>query len=693
MHKATEMYCTKDNDKRLINSEYLLNKDSLAASGQFFRMPTQIISVKFFAAVLVAAATVSQTRNRLPSTRYHCFVEAVDAPVSPSSAPRDGSDSSSRLQRQKGRPSKRQTPPQKQQQQQQQQQQTQPNNEKNNEQQIHVQEKQQMKHSPQHTAKSEYDAYMHWCEAVLGIRSVVEIKEIEYVDHMRILFQQNENEALQTDPNEFEWLKEYSTTPGSGTVDERSNEQVSAKLQSQTELPTKLVRGLVAKHDISVGDIVISIPLYSLLSVPSTIDHDPVLSRILGPKAREQYGWTDTLEYEVPLLVIAVLYHRSLGMESPLSYYIDVLSGTPADFPFLWSNQELRDNSDKIGEGVKKLAREIQKDLREMYDKIMGKLVTEHSDLFAPPNGDLEGWMYSYKHFQWAFALVISRHHYLPIQDLDYNEASQKKVVQTTPQHIIETTQSDSTVLEVVPPANQPTDSWVDLAMNEEKVVDDAVVDDQDKEITAAAYDDDMIAPSGVFKHSFLAPLADMINFGPPCLTGSYNPDEHVFELIATCSFKAGQEVTFYYSSECADVIIANYAFLHPLVPPCTTLDEVKEKSEEWKIQAMDAEEKLWKAHHQVEVLMGEVLALESQLQSCESRGDKVNEKEIHSMPTSNEKSKAVGEETLSDSGTSPNHQKLRKDSSSRNHEVGVRGRMHESSHQEFDEQIMEELG
>lgn len=636
-------------------------------------MPTQIISIKFFAVALGAASLVKHTRNQLSSSRSHYFADAVDAPVSPSSAPKDGADSSSRLQRQKNRPTKRQTPPQK------------PQEQQNGEKQIQLQEKQQMKHLPQHTAKSEYDAYMHWCEAVLGIRSVVEIKEIEYVDHLQILWQENEDEALDAIPNEFQWLQEYSQNTGS--MHTQFNEETSAKSQTQPELPTKMVRGLVAKHDVSVGDIVISIPLYSLLSVPSTIDHDPVLSRILGPKAREHYGWTDTIEYEVPLLVIAILYHRSLGMESPLSHYIDVLSGTPTDFPFLWSNQKLRDNSDKIGEGVKKLASGIQKDLREMYDRIMGKLVTEHSDLFAPPHGDLDGWMYSYKNFQWAFALVISRHHYLPIQDLDDREveqASDHKLGRTTPQHIVETTLSDSTVLEVVPPANQPTDSWVDLAMNEEKVV-----KDQDKGIPADDGDDDMIAPSGFFKHSFLAPLADMINFGPPCLTGSYNPDEHVFELIATCPFKAGQEVTFYYSSECADVIIANYAFLHPLVPPCVTLEEAKEKSEEWKIQAMDAEKKLWKAHHQVEVLMGEVLALESQLRSCESGEDEV----IESMPTSNEKSKTVENETSGDSGSLPSQQKLRKDSSSRNHEVGVRGRMHESSHEEFDEQIMEELG
>lgn len=646
-------------------------------------MPTQIISVKFFVVALGAASFVKHTRNQLSSSQYHYFAEAVDAPVSPSSASKDGTDSSSRPQRQKNRPTKRQTPPQKTQE---------PQEQQNGEQQIQLHEKQQMKHISLHTAKSEYDAYMHWCEAVLGIRSVVEIKEIEYVDHLQILWQENENEALYADPNQFQWLQEYSMN--SGSLDEHLNEKGSAKSQTQSELPTKMVRGLVAKHDVSVGDIVISIPLYSLLSVPSTIDHDPVLSRILGPKAREQYGWTDTLEYEVPLLVIAILYHRSLGMESPLSHYIEVLSGTPTDFPFLWSNEKLRDNSDKIGEGVKKLARGIQKDLREMYDRIMGKLVTEHSDLFAPLNGDLEGWMYSYKNFQWAFALVISRHHYLPIQDLDdrkvqLERASDRKVGQTTPQHIIETTQSDSSVLEVVPPANQPTDSWVDLAMNEEKVV-----EDNEKGISADDGDDDMIAPSGFFKHSFLAPLADMINFGPPCLTGSYNPDEHVFELIATCPFKAGQEVTFYYSSECADVIVANYAFLHPLIPPCTTFEEVKEKSEELKIQAMDAEKKLWKAHHQVEVLMGEVLALESQLQSCESGEDKVSETQIHSMPTSNEKSKTTLDETSSsDNVSTPSHQKLRKDSSSRHHDVGVRGRMHEFSQEEFDEQIMEELG
>jgi hypothetical protein len=306
------------------------------------------------------------------------------------------------------------------------------------------------------SSRAEYDAYMHWCEKVLGIQSVVEIREFEYLDHLKLHWDEKAREEFY-DPRGFDWLRQYADS----VEDDGSRDAMP---------PTKLVRGLAAKYDVQPGDIVISIPLYSLLSVPTTIDHDPVLSRILGPDARRTYGWADTSEYELQLLVLAVLYHRSLGDDSPMAYYVDVLLGTPTDsFPFLWSDREL--NEKVRDEGVKTMARSVRLHLYEMYDEIIGTLVKAKPEWFAPPGGHFskqqtEGsesdWAYSYENFQWAFAMVISRHHYLPIHDFDDNDEDAPK---PTKQTLVKRAGSPSkkqimhetlsSVSEVAPPANQ----------------------------------------------------------------------------------------------------------------------------------------------------------------------------------------------------------------------------------------------
>jgi len=364
--------------------------------------------------------------------------------------------------------------------------------------------------------QADYDAYMSWCEKVLGIKSVVEIQEFEYIDHLQIYWDDN---GIDDRLDKFDWLEEYTATE---TLDEIDNSE---------ELPTKLVRGLAAKHDIQLGDVVISIPLFSLLSIPTTIDHDPVLSRILGPEARIQYGFTEASEYELPLLVLAVLYHRSLGDDSPISHYIDILLETSTDsFPFLWSDKELREMTDDRDE-VKNLARGIRQDLHVLYNDVMGTLVRENKEWFGPPVGynpqqygaNAIDWVYSYENFQWAFALVISRHHYLPISAFDDEESAKSIKRPPTPKladypSIMHETLSSAN--EVVPPANQPTDSWVDEAHNEERVVEDDIIVSTDDDLTSQS------SSSSPIKHSFLAPLADLINFGPPCLIGSYNEEE-----------------------------------------------------------------------------------------------------------------------------------------------------------------------
>ncbi|EJK73093.1 hypothetical protein THAOC_05303, partial [Thalassiosira oceanica] len=76
--------------------------------------------------------------------------------------------------------------------------------------------------------------------------------------------------------------------------------------------------------------------------------------------------------------------------------------------------------------GVERLAREIRRDIHVMYDDVVGTLVREAPSTFAPPpgyrldgRGGDEEWHYSYDRFRWAFAMVLSRHHYLPARDLD----------------------------------------------------------------------------------------------------------------------------------------------------------------------------------------------------------------------------------------------------------------------------------
>ncbi|KAL7539513.1 hypothetical protein ACHAWF_006432 [Thalassiosira exigua] len=530
----------------------------------------------------------------------------------------------------------------------------------------HIQTVANERRQDHHLSQAENDAYMHWCEKVLGIQSVVEIREFEYVDHLQIHWEQNEQTAGISE--EFEWLNEYLEPEASS---KESSEVV--------ELPTTHVRGLAAKHDIRVGDIVISIPLYSLVSIPTTIDHDPVLSRILGPDARQTYGWTDTTEYEIPLLVIAVLYHRSLGNDSPLSHYMDILLGVPMDsYPFLWTDDELREKTGDAGEGMRTLVRGIRQDLYEIYDEVMGQLVKKRPEWFGPPDGyrqtspseGLENdWAYSYDKFKWAFAIVISRHHFLPIPDFDDSEEVTpiKRPTPRTEEYPSQMQETLSTVSEVVPPANQPTDSWVDLAKNEERVVEDDL----------ASTDDDVITRSLSPKRSFLAPLADLINFGPPCLTGSYNSEEHVFELVATCPFSKGQEVTFWYSSDCSDVIIANFGFLHPLVPPCIAQEDWEKRSEEWEEKAGLREKELWEAYKKVDLLSDELAVLESQLVSCGCEGGERKEQPVNPMV-------AVVESTAEAS------HKLRNGQSPLQH-TRVRGRTNEQ--EQIAKEMMEELG
>jgi hypothetical protein len=260
------------------------------------------------------------------------------------------------------------------------------------------------------------------------------------------------------------------------------------------------------------------------------------------------------------------------------------------------------------------VARGIQQEFREMYDSIVQVLIREHPDLFGRPlttgtasatgstlginanaNSNEKKWMFSFESFQWAMAMVNSRHWQLPISDLESPEASVGGGIKEHSKPRVATTTDEQ-----VPPADMPTDIWTQEH--------DGDVDDQDnvKENTA------------VKSHSFLAPVADLLNFGPPCTTGRYNTESHTFEIVASCPFTMGQEVTFWYSDECDDIMAGSYGFTHPMVPKCPTREDLRNTSEELKERTVVLEEHLREAYEDLNHLYAELEHAQEILNGCD---------------------------------------------------------------------------
>lgn len=433
--------------------------------------------------------------------------------------------------------------------------------------------------------------FLDWVEDTLNINTeLVTIENFEYLDYIQAMkdgvdiFYDEEVQYYQSfirGNDAFDYGGDgYYYDDDEDYFDEEEDEEDEDQFLSVTDYPTITTRGLAASRDIVVGEVILKVPHDALWTVSNTIDKDPILSKVMGTDIRRKYGWNSTMD-EIPLLAVALLYHYQLNNDhniydleesEPLDEYDDdvtllsMLQDTVSYAPYLklmqdtnlaeriphlWDSKTLRQAATI---GVRRVAKGIQKDVKELYERIMLPLIQDNPDVFGnpfykqkPPKDLMElsdqqkiqhpsdgakelEWMFSLEKFRWAFALVNSRHWQLPIPEEGYGDTDDADAF-----HASSNMQFDESAS---PPASMPTDEWMDL----QKELD--FLRDEDKNVGEESIELTM-------GNSFLAPVADLMNFGPPCTRGLYNTTTHTFDILATCNIAKGQEITFWYGDAC----------------------------------------------------------------------------------------------------------------------------------------------
>ena len=436
-------------------------------------------------------------------------------------------------------------------------------------------------------------SFWHWCQNVLGIAAApVEIRYFPYPPPSTLLVDW-EDDLLETD-----------------------NDETTASSSSSME--TVWVRGLAATRDITKGEVLISIPIMALGSLSNLIARDAELAAALESFAVSHYPPTTmpshrdaAAEEHLALLAVALLHQRRRGANATLAPYVELLWQAPLrqNLPFLWSAAQLQATAT---EGVRRVARSMRQEMRTLYERVVLDLVQQQAQVFGetvardPVSGE---WLFSYAMFQWAFAAVSSRHWQLPL----FEEEEEPPTTTGTPKPK-DLPVSDER-RDPVPPADTPTQSWVTGGS----------ASDATSAASSSSFSFGTIAAT-----PFLAPLADLMNFGPPCTRVQFSPDTRTFDTIATCDLRSGQEVTFWYrrsgsdDSSCADVMMGVYGVTHPLIPPCPS-------PEEGRRQVATLQEKLHEAYHDILLLEEALESLEALLgldDESESREEEEEEEE-----------------------------------------------------------------
>ncbi|KAL3923103.1 MAG: hypothetical protein SGARI_006297, partial [Bacillariaceae sp.] len=153
------------------------------------------------------------------------------------------------------------------------------------------------------------EAFLGWCYREFGIdSSLVTIEMFEYHDYIKAMEDRIDvfcEDCYGEDTSDEHGLVYDSTDMYDD--DHIFDLEDEDRFLSVSDYPTIPVRGLAAKRDIDVGQVVLAIPHQALWTLSNVVDSDPVLTQVMGKEIREQMGW-DTEMDEIPLLAVALLY-------------------------------------------------------------------------------------------------------------------------------------------------------------------------------------------------------------------------------------------------------------------------------------------------------------------------------------------------------------------------------------------------
>ena len=168
----------------------------------------------------------------------------------------------------------------------------------------------------------------------------------------------------------------------------------SAVKFGQNKLGNHSIRGLQAARDIEANTFFLLMPLNKTFTV-YVVNTDPVLRKVLGKdsvyfnEVVPEILAGDTMEWHIDelLLPIAILYHASLGHDSPYSGYIDMLMSTDLsnDGTFLGEADVAERYPDMIdAQGWQKENWAYEEFYFKYTRRSRAHLETNHPDLFGP---------------------------------------------------------------------------------------------------------------------------------------------------------------------------------------------------------------------------------------------------------------------------------------------------------------------